>query len=305
MKAAPFAYHVAGSVEEAVALLEELAPQGGRILAGGQSLVPIMAFRLAAPEHLIDINRAEALRGCTADGATLRIGAGTRHAAFQRPVTDGPLGRLLAELCRHIAHAPIRTRGTFGGSLAHADPASEWCLALATLGGEVVARSRTGTRRIAAEAFFTGIMTTALHEDELLTEVNLPLLPGDTRWGFHEVTRRAHDFALAMTLATWRLVDGVITEPRVGVGGAEPLPRRIPEAEAALAGQPPTEPAFARAADAAADCVRPMEDLQADAALRRDLVRATTRRTLARCLACPPSPARAIDYCPEASRIGA
>ncbi|MBV9749141.1 MAG: FAD binding domain-containing protein [Acetobacteraceae bacterium] len=281
MKAAPFAYHVAGSAEQAVALLGELAPQGGRILAGGQSLVPIMAFRLAAPEHLIDITRAEELRGCTVDGAALRIGAGTRHAAFQRPVADGPLGRLLAELCRHIAHAPIRARGTFGGSLAHADPASEWCLALATLGGEVVARSRTGTRRIAAEAFFTGIMTTALHEDEVLTEAALPLLPRDARFGFHEVTRRAHDFALAMTLATWRLVDGVIVEPRVGVGGAEPVPRRIPEAEAALAGQPATEPVFARAANAAADCVLPMEDLQADAAFRRDLVRATVRRALA------------------------
>lgn len=281
MKAAPFAYHVAGSVEEAVALLGELAPQGGRILAGGQSLVPIMAFRLAAPEHLIDINRAEGLQGCTVDGATLRIGAGTRHAAFERPVADGPLGRLLAELCRHIAHAPIRARGTFGGSLAHADPASEWCAALATLGGEVVARSRAGTRRIGAEAFFAGIMTTALREDEVLVEAILPLLPADARFGFHEVSRRAGDYALAMTLVTWRLMDGAMVEPHVGVGGAEPVPRRIPEAEAALAGQAPTRPVFARAADAAAACVQPMEDAQADAAFRRDLVRATTRRALA------------------------
>ena len=284
MKAAPFAYHVARSVEEAVALLGELAPQGGRILAGGQSLVPIMAFRLAAPEHLIDITRAEGLQRCTVDGATLRIGAGTRHAAFQRPIDGNPLGRLLAELCRHIAHAPIRARGTFGGSLAHADPASEWCLALATLGGEVVARSRAGARPIAAEAFFAGIMTTALREDEVLTETILPLLPADTRHGFHEVSRRAHDFALAMTLVSWRLVDGVIAVPRVGVGGVEPVPRRIPDAESALAGQPPTEPVFARAADAAAACVQPMEDAQADAAFRRDLVRATTRRALTRSL---------------------
>jgi carbon-monoxide dehydrogenase medium subunit len=281
MKAAPFTYHVAASVEEAVALLGELAPRGGRLLAGGQSLVPIMAFRLAAPEHLIDINRAEGLEGCTVDGASLRIGAGTRHAAFHHRAIEGPLGCLLAELCRHIAHAPIRARGTFGGSLAHADPASEWCLALATLGGEAVARSRAGTRRIAAEAFFAGIMTTALREDEVLTEATLPLLPADTRFGFHEVSRRAGDYALAMTLATWRLVDGIIAEPRIGVGGAEPVPRRIPEAEAALAGQPPTAPAFARAADAAAACVQPMEDAQADAAFRRDLVRATTRRALA------------------------
>lgn len=287
MKAAPFTYHAAASVEEAVALLGEFAPQGGRVLAGGQSLVPVMAFRLAAPEHLIDINRAKGLDGCAEDGARLRIGAGTRHAAFHRRVTENALGCLLAELCRYIAHAPIRARGTFGGSLAHADPASEWCLALATLGGEVIARSRAGTRRIAAEAFFAGIMTTALRDDELLVEAALPLLPPGTRFGFHEVSRRAGDYALAMTLVTWRLVDGAMAEPRVGVGGAEPVPRRIPEAEAALAGQPPTAATFARAAEAAADCVLPMEDVQADAAFRRDLVRATTRRALARAFAHP------------------
>lgn len=284
MKPAPFAYHLAASAEDAVALLGELAPQGGRILAGGQSLVPIMAFRLATPAHLIDINRAEGLDFRTPEGAALRIGARTRHAAFARPDSDAPLDRLLAELSGHIAHAPIRARGTFGGSLAHADPASEWCLAFATLGGEAVARSRAGTRRIAAEAFFAGIMTTALREDEMLTEAALTAPSRTARFGFHEISRRAGDYALAMTLAVWESADGVIAAPRIGIGGVEPVPRRIPEAEAALAGRPPDAAAFARAADAVADCVRPMEDAQADAPFRRDLARATTRRALARSL---------------------
>ena len=128
------------------------------------------------------------------------IGACVRHAAFHRPVVDGPLGRLLSAVVRHIAHYPIRTRGTFCGSLAHADPASEWCLVAATLDAEMVAKRAGGTRTIAARDFFRGIMTTALQEDELLTEVRLPILPADTRFGFYEFNRRAGDFALGMAL---------------------------------------------------------------------------------------------------------
>ena len=137
-----------------------------------------------------------------------------RHAAFHKPVVDGPLGRLLATVVRHIAHHPIRTRGTFCGSIAHADPASEWCLVAAALDAEMVARSTAGTRTIAAQDFFRGIMTTALGEDELLIEVRLPILPADTRFGFYEFNRRAGDFALAMALVTYRVQDGVISEPR-------------------------------------------------------------------------------------------
>ncbi|HEV2957172.1 MAG TPA: FAD binding domain-containing protein [Xanthobacteraceae bacterium] len=285
MKPAPFAYHAPTSVDEAVALLGALAAEDGRILAGGQSLVPTMAFRLAKPAHLIDINGIAALERLAVEDGSLAIGACVRHAAFHRPVVAGPLGALLANVVCHIAHYPIRLRGTFCGSLAHADPASEWCLVAATLGAEMTAMSTRGTRAIAAADFFAGIMTTQLAEDELLAAARLPLLPSDTHFGFREFSRRAGDYAIAMTLATLRIEDGVIVDPRVGVGGAEAAPRRIPEAEAALAGRPPEAAVLHAAAEAAADAIEPLEDIQADAAYRRDLVRAMTRRALARACA--------------------
>src|SRR5215471_4181320 len=134
MKPASFRYHAPKTIEEAIAMLAEYAPDDGRVLAGGQSLVPTMAFRLARPHHLVDINGIEALRRLAVEGGKLVVGAGVRHQAFQRPVGEGPLGALLSAVMRHIAHYPIRTRGTVCGSIAHADPASEWCLVAATLG---------------------------------------------------------------------------------------------------------------------------------------------------------------------------
>jgi len=181
---------------------------------------------------------------------------------------------------RHIAHYPIRTRGTFCGSIANADPASEWCTVAVALGAEMVAQSARGTRVIAAKDFFAGIMTTALAEDELLTEVRLPLLPADTRTGFYEFSRRAGDFAIAMALATYRLEGGKIVDPRVAVGGAEPHARRIAEAEQALAGKAPGADAFTAAAARAEAAVDPMEDINNSAQYRRELVRAVVRRAL-------------------------
>jgi aerobic carbon-monoxide dehydrogenase medium subunit len=285
MKAAPFRYHAPRTIDEAVTLLAEVAPLDGRVLAGGQSLVPIMAFRLTRPAHLVDINGVEALRQLAVEGERLCIGACVRHAAFHRPVVDGPLGQLLSTVVRHIAHHPIRTRGTFCGSVAHADPASEWCSVAAALDAEIVARSVRGRRVIPAREFFAGIMTTTLAEDELLTEVRLPLLAPDTRFGFYEFNRRAGDFALAMALAAYRVENGRIVEPRLAVGGAEPHARRIADAEQALAGRAPTAESFADAAERAAAAVDPMEDAQTTAEYRRDLVRTVARRALERSLA--------------------
>jgi carbon-monoxide dehydrogenase medium subunit len=285
MKPASFAYHAPTTIAEAVALLGELAVDDGRILAGGQSLVPAMAFRLARPAHLIDINAVGALDRLVVADDRLIIGARVRHAAFHRPVIDGPLGGLLSDVVRHIAHYPIRLRGTFCGSLAHADPASEWCLVAAALGAEMVATSARSARTIAARDYFSGIMTTALREDELLEEVRLPCMPTGTRFGFYEFSRRAGDYAIAMALVTFGLEDGVITEPRVGVGGAEPCPRRIAEAERALTGRAPEAAAFRAAAEAAADAVDPLEDIQSSAAYRRDLVHTVTRRACERAIA--------------------
>ena len=281
MKPAPFIRHVPRTVAEAVKILGEVAPQDGRVLAGGQSLVPIMAFRLAKPAHLVDINEIAELGKIVREGDVLRIGACVRHAAFHKPVVEGPLGALLSHVARHIAHYPIRVRGTFCGSIAHADPASEWALVAATLDATMVAKSVRGERTIAAKDYFRGIMTTALAEDELLAEVRLPLLPNDAKFGFNEFSRRAGDFAMSAALATYRLQDGKITQARIGVGGAEPAPRRIPEAEAALNGQAPADDVFRRAAEAAAAAIEAMEDHQTTADYRRDLVRAVVHRALA------------------------
>ena len=285
MKPAAFRYHAPKTIDEAVALLAKVAAEDGRVLAGGQSLVPTMAFRLAKPAHLVDINGVTALNCITAVGGKLAIGACVRHAAFHHPVCDGPLGKLLADVVRHIAHYPIRNRGTFCGSLAHADPASEWCLVLAALDGEVLAKSARGERTIAARDFFKGVMTTALHDDELLLEARLPLLSDDTRCGFYEFSRRAGDFALAAALGAYRLEGGKIVEPRLAIGGAEVHPRRIGEAERVLAGAAPGDKAFRAAAEAAMAAIAPMEDIVNSVEFRRDLVLAVVRRALERAAA--------------------
>ena len=282
MKPAPFVYHAPKTLGDALANLAEFGPQDGRVLAGGQSLIPMMAFRMARPAYLIDINTVAGLDRLAVEGDMLSVGACVRHAAFHRPVVEGPTGTLLSRVVRDIAHYPIRLRGTFCGSLAHADPASEWCLAAVTLGAEIIAMSRRGRRVMAADDFFEGMMATALAEDELLLEARLPLLSPETHFGFYEFSRRAGDYALAMALVTFRLQDGVIVAPRIGIGGAETRPRRMAAAEAVLAGRRPDTESFRAAAEAAADAVEPMEDIHADAEFRFDLVRAVTRRALER-----------------------
>jgi aerobic carbon-monoxide dehydrogenase medium subunit len=280
MKPAPFIRHAPKTLQEALTILSEVAPQDGRVLAGGQSLVPIMAFRLAKPAHLVDINGVEGLDKIASDGKVLSIGACVRHAAFHKSVVDNPLAKLLTNVARHIAHYPIRMRGTFCGSLAHADPASEWCLTAATLDATLVAKSLRGERLIAAQDFFEGIMATALSDDELLAEVRLPLLAPDAKFGFNEFSRRAGDFAIASALVTYRLQGGFMTDVHVGVGGAEPRPRRLTQVEDLLNGQPPGDTIFRASAEAAAQAVDPLEDHQTSGDYRRDLVRTVVRRAL-------------------------
>ena len=289
MKPAAFQYHAPPTLPDLLDLLAR-HQDDGKLIAGGQSLVPTMNFRLARPAHLIDLNRVAALDYLRATPealhratpAALHIGALTRHAAFHRPVIDGPLGPLLVEVVHHIAHDPIRQRGTFAGSVAHADPASEWCLLAATLDAKIVAQSQTGTRELTGSTFFQGIFSTALRPDELITEVQLPRLDATWRCGFYEYSRRAGDFALAMTLVALRIQDGVIREARVGIGGVADRPTRLSQLEIALVGKAPDRRLFAEVAALASAAVDPMEDLHASAAYRRDLVRATTRRALER-----------------------
>jgi carbon-monoxide dehydrogenase medium subunit len=272
MKPAPFQYHAPTTIAETLDLLAQHAGDDGRVLAGGQSLVPTMAFRLARPRHLVDINGVAELNRIKIDNGRLCIGASVRHAAFEKPVEPGPLGRLLAMVVRHIGHGPIRARGTFCGSIAHADPASEWCAVAAALDAEMIAESRAGgMRAIPAREFFAGIMTTALRDDELLREVRLPLLANETRVGFAEFSRRAGDFAIAMAVVAYG--EG---EARIGLGGVEAAPRRIAAAERALAG-PDSFVAVSRAIEQAVD---PLEDANISADYRRSLAGAMVRRAL-------------------------
>jgi carbon-monoxide dehydrogenase medium subunit len=252
MKPPPFEYHAPDTLDDALALLARYAGEDGRVLAGGQTLVPAMAMRLARPGHLIDINGVAGLDGLslTADG--LRIGATVRHAALHASVAPGALGRLLGLMQPHIAHRPIRARGTFCGSLANADAASEWCLLAVALGAQIELRSTRGGRVVEADAFFLGYMSTTLEPDEIVTAAILPALPHATSAGFYEFARRAGDFAQVSALATFRVAAGRIAEPRIAIGSLSARPHRIAEAERALAGQPPGPAAFAAAARAAA-----------------------------------------------------
>ena len=286
MKPAAFVYHAPRTLDAALALLAEVAPDDGRVLAGGQSLVPAMAFRLARPTHLVDINGVAGLDRLAVDGDVLSVGATVRHAAFHKAdPAFGTLGKLLADVVHNISHYPIRTRGTMCGSLAHADPASEWCLTAITLGAEMVAKSSKGARRIAAADYFQGIMSTALEADELLAEVRLPLLADGTKHGFYEFSRRAGDFAIGMALVTYRIESGKIADAHVGIGGIEGAPRRVAEAEAALNGQAPGKAEFHAAGKAVSAVVDPIEDSQTPASYRRDLAATVVFRALERAAA--------------------
>jgi carbon-monoxide dehydrogenase medium subunit len=281
MKPAPFAYVRPPSLRQAAAALSQFGEEG-KVLAGGQSLLPLMNFRLARPEALIDISGLRELSGLRVAGGDVVIGALTRHLDLQRCQLAGPLGSLLRASARHVGHLPIRTRGTFGGSVAHADPAAEWCLLTALLDGSLTAVSASGERQIAGRDFFAGFFTTALRPDEVLTAVTLPLLDGTYRVAIAEFSRRAGDFAVVAVMAACTVADGMLGEARVCLGGVADRPVRSPAAEAVLAGRPADARLFAEAADAAADAVSPPADIHASAGYRRDLVRVLVRRALER-----------------------
>lgn len=280
MKPALFHYYAPRDAEEAITLLGEHAGDDGRILAGGQSLVPMMALRLARPGSLIDINAITSFADVTSDSSSLTIGPCVRHARFHQPVVSDPLGALLSEVAEHIAHYPIRLRGTFCGSLAHADPSSEWCLVAAVLNAQVEARSTRGTRIIDAVDFFDGAMTTALEPDEMIVSVRLPLLTSGCVFGFSEFSRRAGDYAMAAALVTYRIYGGRMRDVRLAVGGAESYPRRIVDAEAVLNGARPTLEVFREASHVMAMAISPITDAQASPDFRRKLVRAMSERAL-------------------------
>ncbi|WAC25611.1 FAD binding domain-containing protein [Ancylobacter sp. SL191] len=294
MKPSRFQYHRATDVPHALALLREHAGDT-KILAGGQSLVPAMNFRLARPGVLIDINAIEGLAGVTGSSAAgLTIGALTRHAAFHTPVEPGPVGALLARVVTNIAHYPIRQRGTFGGSLSHADPASEWCLTAMTLDAVMVICGPSGERRVPAPAFFRGTFTTAIGEEDLLRAIEIPPYPGDWRGGFYEFSRRKGDFALAMALAFLRLEDGRIAEARLGLGSVSDRPIRLTAGEAMLCGRAPDAALFREVAADAQGRIEPSGDIHASSEYRRDLVGTVIERALARACGLPDHAGEAV-----------
>jgi carbon-monoxide dehydrogenase medium subunit len=280
MKPATFEYRSPAELDEALSQLAEVGDEG-KILAGGQSLVPSMNFRLARPAYLIDINRLPGLDQITPNSERVGIGTLVRHARLESPVVDGPLGRLLAEAASKVGHLPIRVRGTFGGSIAHADPAAEWCMIARLLDATMVASSIHGTREIPAADFFETVFSTILEPDELLTEVRLPCLNADAGVGFAEFSRRAGDFAIVAVSCVLDTHDGVIKSARLAFGGVGGTPIRSAEAEEVIVGKEPSPGLFREAASAAADHMQPIEDIHGTVEYRRDLVRALTRRVLA------------------------
>lgn len=284
MKPAPFAYHRPESLEEVLALLAEHGDDA-KLIAGGQSLVPMMNFRLVAPEHLIDLGGVGGLDGIGETDGEIVVGARVRHA----DLAASPLVRercpLVAAAAETIGHWAIRQQGTIGGSLAHADPAAQLPLVAATLEAEIEATGPKGLRRIAAADFFEALMTTALAPDEVLTAVRFPLRRPGQGWSFDMRARRAGDFALVAVAATLTVADGRIEAARVGIGGVGDVPA-VPDAVArALVDRPATAEAAAEAADAARSAVEPMGDPRVPAEFRRDLVQALTRRAVLTALA--------------------
>ena len=270
MKPAPFDYVRADSVEHAVARLAEANDEGeGKVIAGGQSLMPLLALRLAQPSVLVDINRVPGLDGLvTRPGGGLRIGALTRHRALAAQDRHP----LLAEAARWVGHAAIRTRGTLGGSLAHADPAAELPVVAAASGAVACVTGPGGRREVPAADLFAGALQTSLDDDELIEAVDVPA-PG--RWGFAEFARRHGDFGLVVVAAAE--VDGRL---RLALGGVAATPVRPVAAEAVLAGGSLSPARIGEAAEVAAGEIAPAGDIHATAAYRRQLTRVLVTRAL-------------------------
>lgn len=280
MKPAPFDYVVADSVAAAVAALAE-ANGDAKIIAGGQSLVPMLNFRLLRPSTLVDINRVPGLEFIEENTDAIRVGALTRHHQLETSPVIAQHLPMLAEAMTHVAHLAIRNRGTIGGSLSHADPAAELPMMARLLDAELAITSTSGRRRVAARDFFIGALATDLAAGDLVTEVVFPKLPPGTGWGFEEVARRDGDFALAAVAATLTVADGVIQQARIALTGVGPTPSRADEAEALLAGKVLEPAVLDEAADAVRAAVEPETDLHASADYRRHLVGVLAQRALA------------------------
>jgi carbon-monoxide dehydrogenase medium subunit len=281
MKPAPFTHHAPEGVEDVVGLLAEHGDEA-KVLAGGQSLVPMLALRLARFEHLVDVNRVRELAGTSREDGTLRIGATTRHRAVERDPEVAAAVPLLARATTHVGHFQIRNRGTLGGALAHADPAAEQPAVALALDATFEVASSTGRREVPAAGFFLGTWTTALGADELLTAVRFPVWAGRTGFAVEEVARRHGDFALVGVVCGVGLAPGDADAPAgferaaiafFGVGGT---PVRAGDAERALVDGASIE----EVATLAVQDLAPTDDLHATGAYRRTVAEVLVRRAL-------------------------
>ena len=279
MKAPAFDYVRPRSLGEALALLRRHGDEA-KILAGGQSLVPALNLRLLAPKLLVDIGGLAELKGIAVADGTVRIGALRRHVELMRAPEIARHLPLIAAAMPHLSHAAIRNRGTLGGNLAHADPASELPACCLALGARMTIAGPDGERELAAEAFFTGIFETALRPDEILTRVDIPAVGADEPCAFLELVRRSGDYALVGVAAQGAVRAGGLSRLRLAFFSVGPTAMLARRAAAALEGRPITEAAIAEAQGALARDLAPQDDLQASAATRLHLARVLLRRAV-------------------------
>ena len=279
MKPAAFRYHVATSTAEVVALLAEHG-EGGRILAGGQSLVPLMNFRLAQPDDVIDINRVAELDFIREEGGRIVVGALARQAAVERSAAVRRRVPLLAAALAWVAHPPIRHRGTVVGSIAHADPAAELPAVALALDAEVTLLGPDGARTLAAGDFFVGPFDTALRQGEFVTQVAFPFSAEGSGFGFAEFARRHGDFAIAGAAVTVTLDGGRVADSRVVLCGVGPRPLRAPAAEERLRGALPDTALIVEAAEAALQGVTPSGDIHGGSEYRIQVARVQVREAI-------------------------
>ena len=285
MKASAFAYARATSVANALELLSTHGEKA-KVLSGGQSMLPAMNLRLIAPEIVVDIGELAELRGIAVKGNVLTIGALTRHADLLKSPEIAAHAPLLKRAVAHVAHPAIRNRGTIGGSLAQADPASELPACMLALGATIIARGRSGERRIAAREFFTGIYETVLAPQELLVAVELPVTPKDSAHFFHEFARRHGDYAIVGLAAQAIVTNGKFADLRLGffAVGDRPL---LARSAGKLVDVAITPAVLVEAASALHEELEPLEDQQATAAMRRHLAKVLLMRCAASLLARP------------------
>jgi carbon-monoxide dehydrogenase medium subunit len=280
MKPAPFEYFAPETVADAASILSRYEGEA-KVLAGGQSLVPLLNMRLARPAALVDLNRVPELDFIREDGGRLVVGAMARQRDAERSDLVARAQPLLRDALKQIAHPQIRNRGTIGGSLAHADPAAELPAVAVALDAQFVIYGPTGERIVQAKDFFETFLTTALQPDEVLTRVSFPRLPDGTGWSIQEVSRRHGDFALAGAVVLVGSEDGRCSDVRIALFGVGATPVRAHAAENGLRGEDVSEAAIdAACAKAAAEIDEPLGDIHASSDFRRHLAKVMTRRAL-------------------------